>query len=85
MKIMNMFTKKCLVIMMLASLICTNSRLVTNKGVYVCPILVNSPDAKLGETLEKSSKGYELKHQACYTCYLYGAICSNFSTVRRDA
>ncbi len=68
-----------------SQLICTNSRLVTNKGVYVCPILVNAPDAKLGETLEKSSKGYELKHQACYTCYLYGAICSNFSTVSRDA
>ena len=66
-------------------LICSNSRLVTSNGVYVCPILVNLPDAKLGETLEKSSKNYELRHQACYTCYMFGAICSNFSSGGRDA
>lgn len=60
-----------------SQLICANSRLVTDKGVYVCPILINSPDAKLGDSLEEALKGYELKHQACYTCYLYGSICSN--------
>ncbi|HKJ80867.1 MAG TPA: radical SAM protein [Ignavibacteriaceae bacterium] len=65
--------------------ICANSRVATNKGVYVCPILIDSPDANLGDTLEDASKGYELKHQACYTCYLYGAICSNYSSVGRDA
>lgn len=68
-----------------SQLICSNTRLVTSNGVYVCPILVNLPDAKLGETLEKSSKNYELRHQACYTCYMFGAICSNFSSGRRDA
>ena len=68
-----------------SQLICSNTRLVTSKGVYVCPILVNLPDAKLGDSLEESSKNYELKHQACYTCYMFGAICSNFSSGRRDA
>jgi len=65
--------------------ICANSRVATSKGVYVCPILIDSLDANLGDTLEDASKCYELKHQACYTCYLYGAICSNYSSVGRDA
>jgi len=68
-----------------SQLICSNSRLVTDKGVYVCPILLNSKDANLGNTLKEASKGYRLKHQACYTCYLYGAICSNFSSGGGDA
>ncbi len=67
------------------NLICANSRIATSKGVYVCPILIDSPDAKLGESLEESMTPYELKHQACYTCYLFGAICSNFSSTSHDA
>jgi MoaA/NifB/PqqE/SkfB family radical SAM enzyme len=66
-------------------LICNSGRVVTIKGIYVCPILVNYEDANLGKSLSESMKPYELKHQACYTCYLYGAICSNFSSGRRDA
>jgi AdoMet-dependent heme synthase len=69
----------------ISTLICANSRVATSKGVYVCPILIDSPDANLGSTLEEASRGYELKHQACYTCYLFGAICSNFTSVGRDA
>ena len=68
-----------------SQLICSNTRLVSRKGVHVCPILINYPDAKLGDNLESSFKEYELKHQACYTCYIFGAICSNFSSVGRDA
>lgn len=67
------------------NLICSNSRIATSKGVYVCPILVDSPDANLGETIEEASGGYKLKHQACYTCYLFGSICTNYSSVGRDA
>jgi len=68
-----------------SQLICSNSRLVTGRGVYVCPILINEDDAKLGDTLTEAKKPYNIKHQACYTCYLYGAICSNFSSIKRDA
>ena len=32
------------------------------------------------ETLAESAKPYEIKHGACYTCYQYGAICSNPSS-----
>ncbi len=59
-------------------LLCSNSRIVTNRGVYVCPILIEKPDANLGDTLAEAMMPYPLRHQACYTCYLSGAICSNF-------
>ncbi|NIR66576.1 MAG: radical SAM protein [Aliifodinibius sp.] len=67
-----------------SQLICSNSRVATNRGVYVCPILIESEDAYMGETLEKATESFNLKHQACYTCYLYGAICSNFSSGGKD-
>ena len=60
---------------------CTHSRMVTDQGVYVCPILIDYPEAKLSDTLEGAFKPYPLQHQACYTCYLSGAICHNYSAV----
>lgn len=78
-------TNEMLVDYEISNLICANSRIATSKGVYVCPILIDSSDANLGNSLEEASKSYELKHQACYTCYLFGAICSNFTSVGRDA
>jgi sulfatase maturation enzyme AslB (radical SAM superfamily) len=66
-------------------LICNHSRIVTDHGVYVCPILIEAPDARLGATLEEASHPFPLRHQACYTCYQYGAICANPSGGRRDA
>ncbi|MCH7727637.1 MAG: radical SAM protein [Planctomycetes bacterium] len=61
-------------------LLCDHSRIVTDKGVYVCPILIDSPEAKMGETLAETFGEFPLKFGACYTCYQYGAICSNPST-----
>jgi molybdenum cofactor biosynthesis enzyme MoaA len=60
-----------------SQLICEHSRIVTDRGVAVCPILIESPDAILGKTLGESSRPYALRHGACLTCYQYGAICSN--------
>ncbi|MFQ5602129.1 MAG: radical SAM protein [bacterium] len=59
---------------------CTHSRMVTDKGVFVCPILIDDPEAKVSDSLVDSFSPYPLKHQACYTCYLSGAICHNFSS-----
>jgi sulfatase maturation enzyme AslB (radical SAM superfamily) len=58
-------------------LVCEHSRLVSDRGVHVCPILLEAPDALLGQTLAESLGEYPLRHQACYTCYQYGSICSN--------
>jgi sulfatase maturation enzyme AslB (radical SAM superfamily) len=66
-------------------LICNNSRIVTDRGVYVCPILIEAPDARLGSSLEESLTPFPLRHHACHTCYQYGSICSNASSGRRDA
>ncbi|MGI9115905.1 MAG: radical SAM protein [Chthoniobacterales bacterium] len=61
-------------------LLCHNSRIVSDRGVHVCPILVDQPDARLGATMRDALKGYRLRHQACITCYRYGALCSNASS-----
>ena len=54
-------------------------------GLDFCVDLIESPDARLGQTLMESLRPYPLRHQACYTCYQYGALCANASGVRRDA
>jgi AdoMet-dependent heme synthase len=63
-----------------SQLLCHNGRLVSDRGVHVCPILVDQLDAKLGVTLQDSLKGYRLAHQACSTCYRFGALCANASS-----
>jgi sulfatase maturation enzyme AslB (radical SAM superfamily) len=68
-----------------AHLICNHGRMVTDQGIYVCPILIEAPEARLGTTLEEALVGYPLQHAACYTCWQYGAICANASSGKRDA
>jgi uncharacterized Fe-S cluster-containing radical SAM superfamily protein len=58
-------------------LVCHNSRIVTDRGVHVCPILIEAADSWLGQSLAESLVPYSLRHGACLTCYQYGAICSN--------
>lgn len=63
-----------------SQLICTHSRVITDCGIYVCPILLDSPTANMGQNLAVSMRPFELKHGACFTCYQYGAICTNSSS-----
>lgn len=63
-----------------SQLICDHSRIVTDRGVHVCPILIEAADSVLGQTLAESQKPFALIHGACWTCYQYGAICSNPSS-----
>jgi MoaA/NifB/PqqE/SkfB family radical SAM enzyme len=58
-------------------LMCSNSRLVTDRGVWVCPLLVEQRDARLGTTLDDAASSYELRHQTCVTCWRYGSFCGN--------
>ena len=60
-------------------LVCNYSRIVTDRGVHVCPILIESPDSLLSQSLVDSVRPFPLGHGACSTCYQYGAICSNAS------
>jgi len=54
---------------------CSSCRMVTDQGVWVCPILVNEPEGKMGETLADSLDRYPLEHPACWTCHVYGVSC----------
>jgi AdoMet-dependent heme synthase len=48
---------------------------VTDQGVWVCPILVNEPAAKMGPTLGDTLGAFPLAHPACWTCHVYGVSC----------
>jgi len=54
---------------------CSACRMVTDQGVWVCPILVNEPSAKMGESLADSLGSFPLEHSACWTCHAYGVSC----------
>ncbi|HKA37893.1 MAG TPA: radical SAM protein, partial [Thermoanaerobaculia bacterium] len=54
---------------------CSSCRMVTSKGVYVCPILIEEPAARMGETLEETLRPFELAHASCFTCHEYGVTC----------
>ncbi|NNL30953.1 MAG: radical SAM protein [Gemmatimonadetes bacterium] len=61
-------------------LLCSGARLVTASGVWVCPILLDDLAAKAGDTLQEAVDApARLEAQACYTCWVNGAICSNVS------
>ncbi|HYL04962.1 MAG TPA: radical SAM protein [Thermoanaerobaculia bacterium] len=54
---------------------CSSCRMATDQGVWVCPILVNEPSARMGETLADALGAYPLRHAACWTCHAYGVSC----------
>jgi molybdenum cofactor biosynthesis enzyme MoaA len=54
---------------------CSSCRMVTDQGVWVCPILVNEPSGKMGETLADTLGSFPLAHPACWTCHVYGVSC----------
>lgn len=66
-------------------LLCHHSRVITNRGVYVCPILLESKNAKMGNSLAESLGEFPLNEGACYTCYQYGAICTNTTLRPRES
>ena len=56
---------------------CTSCRIVTNRGIYVCPILIDEPEARMGDSLSETLRPFRLAHGACHTCYVTGMSCSN--------
>lgn len=51
---------------------CTNSRTLTNNGVYACPVLVNDYRARLGSSLANYSKINYLDCEKCTICAKWG-------------
>jgi MoaA/NifB/PqqE/SkfB family radical SAM enzyme len=54
---------------------CSSCRMVTSKGVYVCPILIETPEARIGETLAETLRPFPLRYGACHTCWVEGVSC----------
>ncbi|MCP3980240.1 MAG: radical SAM protein [bacterium] len=54
---------------------CSNGRMVTSHGTWVCPILVNEPAARMGEAVSDGLGDFELSHPACWTCHVRGVSC----------
>jgi MoaA/NifB/PqqE/SkfB family radical SAM enzyme len=57
------------------SLQCSSCRMVSSKGVYVCPILIEEPEARMGSTLGETLRPFPLKYGACHTCWVDGVSC----------
>jgi len=55
---------------------CSSCRMVTSKGVYVCPILIEEPEARMGDTLRDTMRPFPLKYGACHTCWVDGVTCT---------
>lgn len=55
---------------------CGHARMVTHRGVYVCPILIDHPGAHLAPTLKESLRPFALAYSACYTCHAEGLSCA---------
>ena len=70
-------TERCFDNWPITNLQCSSSRMVTEDGVYVCPILVEEPAARMGGTLEETFRPYPLRHAACYTCRISGMSCKS--------
>ena len=64
----------------LSSFDCASSRVITNNGVYSCPILVNDPRGKVGNTLSDASSRVYLETGACSTCIKTNGcmLCNNW-------
>jgi AdoMet-dependent heme synthase len=56
---------------------CHACRAVTSRGVFVCPLLVDEPGARMGERVGDALGPFELSHGACSTCYATGMTCGN--------
>ena len=56
---------------------CSKCRMVTENGVWVCPILVNESGGKMGDSLDETFKSHPMKYTACWTCRNDGLTCEN--------
>lgn len=55
---------------------CSTCRMATSKGVYVCPILIEEQEARMGDTLAETLRPFPLKYGACHTCWVDGVTCT---------
>ena len=59
-----------------AKLQCASGRMVTSKGVYVCPILIEEEGARMADALSEAQRSFPLRYGACHTCWVDGVTCT---------
>ncbi|MCO4746575.1 MAG: radical SAM protein [Proteobacteria bacterium] len=57
-------------------LMCGTGRTVTSEGVFPCPILINEPAFRMGDSLEQARGSAPVDHPACSTCWQESFSCS---------
>ncbi len=55
---------------------CSSCRMVTSRGVYVCPILIDEPEARMGEAIDETLRPFPLRYGACHTCWVTWMTCA---------
>jgi MoaA/NifB/PqqE/SkfB family radical SAM enzyme len=55
---------------------CGTGRCVTSEGVFACPILINEPAWKMGDTVAEALRPNRVDHEACHTCWVEAFSCS---------
>jgi MoaA/NifB/PqqE/SkfB family radical SAM enzyme len=69
------------------SFMCAFSKMVGKSGgrmrVYACTLVDDDPDYILGETLTEALQiSVSMKHHRCYSCFKYGASCSEMKVTK---
>lgn len=59
----------------LEALQCSSCRMATSRGVYVCPILLDEPRARMGASLAETLRPFELGYPSCHTCHVQAVTC----------
>jgi MoaA/NifB/PqqE/SkfB family radical SAM enzyme len=54
---------------------CSSCRMATARGVWVCPILLDFPGGRLGDTLAEAAQPFSVRYPACTTCHEEGLSC----------
>ena len=72
-----LFTDQCFIDYDFNQLQCSKCRMISENGVWVCPILINEEGARMGDTLEESFRPFPMTYMACWTCRMDGMNCTN--------
>ncbi len=74
-----LFTEQCFADYDYNDLQCSKCRIVSENGVWVCPILINEDGARMGSRLEETTHSFPMTYLVCWSCRMDGMSCTNES------
>jgi MoaA/NifB/PqqE/SkfB family radical SAM enzyme len=72
-----LFTDKCFLDYDYNNIQCSKCRIVSENGIWVCPILINEDGARMGSNLTEATRPFPMKYMVCWTCRMEGMSCTN--------